>query len=359
MRRPRLLLDLLPYHPADGGFAVAVDQLLTSAATLKDIEVIGVALEEFAPRLRRSGLRIVSVRAPMKLRHYVGLPLFPVLVRALGADALHAEVGPAPAGLGIPTSVTVHDLHFLSPLDRSPPGLAGWHHRLYWRRLYMVSLRRAALIKAISVATSEDVERHLGNSHRVRVVRPYVDQRLDLPTRGRWPSEGEMLHVLFLGSVVPRRNLPFLIEALQQVRRPWRLDVVGNRWWGSDDAATEDTRITFHGYVDDARKDELLAQADLLVCPSVQEGFSYPVAEAMARGTPVMASDIPVFREYVPDGCRFSLTSPAELAEKIDALSASEMARISPLLREITRRFSPEAHAEAHRTYFAELLGLS
>lgn len=358
MRRPRLLLDLLPYHPADGGFAVAVHQLLKSAATLKDIEVIGVALEEFAPRLRRFGLRIVSVRAPMKARHYVGLPLLPVLVRTLDVDALHAEVGPAPAGLGIPTSVTVHDLHFLSPDDRPPSGLTGWHHRLYWRGLYVASLRRASLLKAISAATARDVEHHLGDSHRVRVVHPYVDH-LNLPAKRRWPSEGEMLHVLFLGSVVPRRNLPFLIDALRQVRRPWQLDVVGNRWWGSDDAITDDTRIAFHGYVDDARKDELLAQADLLVCPSVQEGFSYPVAEAMARGTPVMVSDIPVFREYVPDGYRFSLTSPAELAEKIDAFSASEMSRISPILREITRRFSPEAHAEAHRAYFTELLGLS
>jgi len=354
-----LLLDLLPYHPADGGLATAVHHLLASAATFEDIEVVGVALDQFAPRLRQFGLRIVSVRAPVKLRHYIGLPLLPVLARTLHADALHAEVGPAPAGLGVPTSVTVHDLHVLSDGDRPPDGVAGWHYRLYWRWLFVSSLRRASLVKAISAATAGDVEHHLGSARRVRVVHPYVEQLPDLPTKERWPGEGEALRVLFLGSIVPRRNLPFLLEALQQVRRPWRLDVVGSRWWGSDDAATDDPRIMFHGFVEDAQRDEFLVRADLLVCPSVREGFSYPVAEAMARGTLVLVSDIPVFQEYVPDECRFSLTSPAELAQKIDSLSAPDVIRLSPTLREIMRRYSPEEHAAAHRAYFGELLGLA
>lgn len=358
MRRPRLLLDLLPYHPADGGFATAVHHLLASAATFTDIEVVGVSLEASAPRLRQFGPRIVAIRAPAKSRHYVGLTLLPVVARALRADALHAEVGPAPVGLGVPTSVTVHDLHVLSPTGRPPTGLAGWHHRLYWRRLYVASLRRALLIKTISAATARDIEHHLGNARRVRVLRPYVDAPPALPVRTRWPVDTEELRVLFLGSVVPRRNLPFLLDALRQVRRPWRLDVVGSRWWGSDDAMTTDPRVTFHGFVEDVRRDRFLAQADVLVCPSVQEGFSYPVAEAMVRGTPVLVADIPVFREYVPDECRFPLTSPTQLAQRIDALSASEMARISPLLREITQRFSPEEHAATHHAYFAELLGM-
>ncbi|PKN82787.1 MAG: hypothetical protein CVU47_01775 [Chloroflexi bacterium HGW-Chloroflexi-9] len=358
MRRPRLLLDLTRYHPADGGFATAVHHLLASTSTFDDIDVVAVALDQFADALRQHGTHVASIHAPMKARSYVGLLAMPLLARRFGADALHAEIGALPYGMGIRSSVTAHDLHFLSSADQPPGGLSGLNYRLYWRHLYVSSLKRATLIKAISRATATAVTRAIGDSDRIRLAYPRVDP--GDPTTGEGtPVEGRELNLLFLGSVVPRRNLPFLLDALRLVKRPWRLNIVGQVWWGARELGTVDPRVTFHGFVPDPVRDGMLRQADVLICPSWDEGFGYPVAEAMAYGTFVLASDIPVFREYVPAECRFSLNSPVDLAAKIESLDATSMADLKSSLIDAIRPYSRERHAEAHHAFFRELLGLA
>jgi glycosyltransferase involved in cell wall biosynthesis len=116
--------------------------------------------------------------------------------------------------------------------------------------------------------------------------------------------------------------------------------------------------VTFHGFITDEARDKILAESDVLVCPSMCEGFGYPVAEAMARGIHVLTSDIAVFGEYVPDECRFPLDEPAGLATRIDALTSRSMARLRSTLVDSVARFSPAAHAEQHRVFFTKLLGM-
>ncbi|MBK8023646.1 MAG: glycosyltransferase family 4 protein [Chloroflexi bacterium] len=59
--------------------------------------------------------------------------------------------------------------------------------------------------------------------------------------------------------------------------------------------------VQWIGYVDEADKPSLLRMASVFVFPSEYEGFGLPVLEAMACGTPVIASDIPVIQEVVED----------------------------------------------------------
>lgn len=358
MRRPRLLLDLLPYHPEDGGFTTAAHDLLKATAAFEDIDVIGVAARRHAADLEQFGTRIVRVRVPERARLYAGLAAFPWFARRLRADALHAEIGPLPWGVGIPTSITAHDLHFMTADARPPRGLAGLQYRLYWKQLYFRSLNRASMVKAISEATASEVRTTTSRNDRIRVVRPRVSPPPTRTSSRRRAEDGGELRLVFLGSVVPRRNLPFLLEALARVQRPWRLEVLGQVWWGRDEITSVDPRVTFRGFVSEETRDEVLANADVLVCPSLQEGFGYPVAEAMARGVYVLTSDIPVFAEYVPEECRFPLDSPSELARRIELLTLAEMARLRPTLLDSIARYSPAAHEAAHRDFFRELLGM-
>jgi glycosyltransferase involved in cell wall biosynthesis len=82
-------------------------------------------------------------------------------------------------------------------------------------------------------------------------------------------------------------------------------------------------RVVLTGYVADATKAALLGGADALVYPSLYEGFGLPVLEAMACGTPVIASDVAALPELVDGaGVLFDLADPDELAERIGAVLA-------------------------------------
>ena len=108
-------------------------------------------------------------------------------------------------------------------------------------------------------------------------------------------------YVLAYGADDPRKNFRRLLEAWTEVRRQlpgYTLKVFGrpSRLFGN--TFVEDwTGVEILGYVPDEELPALYQQASLLVYPSLYEGFGLPVLEALVSGTPVVASDIEVFRE--------------------------------------------------------------
>ena len=79
--------------------------------------------------------------------------------------------------------------------------------------------------------------------------------------------------------------------------------------------------MVFHNGVTDAEYDELLLRATALTSLSRAEGYGLPLVEAMALGTPVIASDIPIFREVGGDAVSYvHPESPAEFAAAVTAL---------------------------------------
>ena len=79
-----------------------------------------------------------------------------------------------------------------------------------------------------------------------------------------------------------------------------------------------DEDIVYTGYVLDADLRALVAGAAAYVFPSLYEGFGIPIEEALAKGTPVLASDIPVFREV--GGDRITYFDPRALAPLAETL---------------------------------------
>ena len=129
---------------------------------------------------------------------------------------------------------------------------------------------------------------------------------------GGEPPEGlPPRYILHVGTIEPRKN----VELLMAVWREWvaenpaapALVLCGRSGWKSDDLnrmlarAEADGWLRRPGYVDDAALAALYRHALAVVCPSLHEGFGLPLVESMAAGTPVVASDIPVFREVAGD----------------------------------------------------------
>lgn len=110
-----------------------------------------------------------------------------------------------------------------------------------------------------------------------------------------------------------------------------------------------------HGFVTGEEKERLYGQAHVLIAPSIDEGFGRTPAEAMARHRLALTSDIPAFREYVPDACRFSLDDPGSLVRLFNSLDAGRYAELVAQGAGVRQQFGVEAHIRAHRELFQRM----
>jgi glycosyltransferase involved in cell wall biosynthesis len=227
--------------------------------------------------------------------------------------------------------VTVHDLAFRLMPETAP------HAVPWWRRAVERSIASAARVIVPSTATRNDLVRLYGiDAARVAVVPLAVDHRTYRPPSPEAVIEARARlglperYLLFLG-LDRRKNLPALLEAFERLPDAGRpaLVLAGARPWEPDggdptDAALARLRpdlrssVVRLGYVEDRRKAALLGGAAALVYPSRYEGFGLPVLEAMATGTPVVASNVSSLPELV-DGAAL-LVDPNDATAIADAV---------------------------------------
>lgn len=146
------------------------------------------------------------------------------------------------------------------------------------------------------VATSRQ---ELESVRRLRIGTPVavIPNGVDMPT-ALTHSQARERKFLFLSRIHPIKGLPDLIEAWAKVRRPgWRVVIAGPDEAGHLDEIRDqiDTLglgrdFEFTGLVTGARKEALFAEADVFVLPTYSENFGIAVAEALARGVPVVTT---------------------------------------------------------------------
>jgi glycosyltransferase involved in cell wall biosynthesis len=224
-------------------------------------------------------------------------------LRARPVDVFHGVTGfelPPRGRIGLVT--TVHDL-----IPLRFPHLVPWRHRLAVRALLGGAVRRAAAVIAVSETTrTELLARYRLSPGRVRVIPEAAGPAFVPPpagvraaVRARYALPGR--YVLFVGLLEPKKNLRALLAAVARLRATGQLGdttlvVAGATGWGSEppaDAARRlglDGTVRFLGPVAEADLPGLYAEAEVFVFPSLWEGFGLPVLEAMATGTPVLAS---------------------------------------------------------------------
>jgi glycosyltransferase involved in cell wall biosynthesis len=109
------------------------------------------------------------------------------------------------------------------------------------------------------------------------------------------------LRVLFLGQVILRKGIQYLIEAARLLEKePVQFDIVGSIGISVEAVASAPSNLTFHGPVSRDRTEEFYREADLFVLPTLSDGFALTQLEAMAHGLPVIAT--PNCGEVVSDG---------------------------------------------------------
>jgi glycosyltransferase involved in cell wall biosynthesis len=240
---------------------------------------------------------------------YRRIPLaFPALARREGAALAHLHYF-LPPTLGCPAVVTVHDISY----ERAPELFSRRDRMLF--RFVRGSLRRAARVIAVSEFTRSDVcDRYGLDPGEVVAIPNGVSDRFR-PLAGAEARVHDRFgidrpYVLCVGALQPRKNVPLAIEAYSLLMgrgTECELVIAGGDKGGRIavlDAILR-TRLTGRvhlvGHVDDNEMPALYSAARALIFPSLYEGFGLPALEAMASGTPVVASNTTGLAEVVGD----------------------------------------------------------
>lgn len=217
--------------------------------------------------------------------------------------------------------VTVHDVGY-----RLFPQAHPLLQRAYLELTTRYSAGRANIVFADSHATAQDLTRFYSTPRdKIRVIYPAfhapIVNAVDVRAKYHLPER----YFLFIGTLQPRKNIARIVEAYMRWRSQGTqaigLVLAGKKGWLFDESwlkEAQDVHIT--GYIDDADKGALYAQAEALVFPSLYEGFGFPVLEAMACGTPVIASNTSSLPELVGDAGL--LVNPLETTHITQAMHA-------------------------------------
>ena len=115
------------------------------------------------------------------------------------------------------------------------------------------------------------------------------------------PSTEKPLRVLFLGQVILRKGIQYLVEAAKLLRNePVHFDVVGPTGISENAMKSAPANMTFHGRVNRDEAASWYGRSDVFVLPTISDGFALTQIEAMAHGLPVIAT--PNCGEVVSDG---------------------------------------------------------
>jgi glycosyltransferase involved in cell wall biosynthesis len=291
----------------------------------------------------------------------------PVLARRRRAAVLHAPNCFLPLLRPCPGVVTIHDLAF-EAWPRDFPSVTGAKFRVMTR----LAARSAQRIICPSQFTADDVCRRYGvDPSTVRVIpeAPALVAGVSAETPASPPGvsadtpNGPFL--LAVGDLRAKKNLGALVRAFAQLRAaegiPHRLVLAGVDA-GEGPALARlagGAPLELTGYVDDTRLDALIRDAELLVHPSLYEGFGLVVLEAMVRGTPVLAARATALPETGGDAARyFDPSDPADLRRQLGALLGDPALRrrLAALGTARAATFSWQRTARATAAVYRELL---
>ncbi|MCB4458429.1 glycosyltransferase family 4 protein [Leisingera sp. McT4-56] len=330
---------------AGHGLARYARELFTALRGLNGPNIIPVAgwsslpPDAFAQRAAETGLRLTGLgrRGTSLLWTFLDWP--PIETRLeLPVDVVHAVSLGYPVATRKPLAVTIHDL---GPLTH-PEYFRNTRPWVMQRSLDQ-AVRKADVIVCVSQTTADEVRSYVGPAieGRLRVVPEGVSEAFfepaDMSLLQALPGvPGGVPIILSAGHISPRKNIQGLLRAfaLAKGEIPHHLVLVGGLGWDHEELQQElvspglKERVHLAGFVSDAELRALYQAADLYVHPSLYEGFGLPVLEAMASGTPVLASNRSSLPEVAGSAGRLTDTTvPEVFAADLAGICLSRPAR--------------------------------
>ena len=248
-----------------------------------------------------------------------------VLAKINACDAYYTPYCNIPAGIQVPVFSTIHDVVFFDVPELTSP-LGRFVRKCFYRR----AINRSRAVFTVSEFSKSRIQHHLHCKKPLVLTYNGVPKYLTKPFDEPVQQQDE---ILFVGNIKKHKGLGTLLQAFSQARDQGlraKLVIVGNAdnfRTGDEETvarleqakAEKDSPLVFTGRVTNEELKELYARAKVLVQPSLYEGFGIPPLEAMTVGTPVIISDIPVFKEIYAayPVTYFRAGDAADLAEKL------------------------------------------
>lgn len=259
--------------------------------------------------LNHPNVKTVNIKTDsLTLKQHI---IFLISNPAKGLDLYHYPHFDMPITRFNKSVITIHDLY---PLVL--PGYCSKSKKFYFRELTRLNLARSSKVIAISNHTKQDIlDRFDIDPRKIAVIYSGVDtlygpideDQIKKEILTRYGIKDRF--ILYVGNAKPHKNLIRLIKAFGNlspaILNEYQLVLAGS--------ATKEylklhqeikksgiaERIVFIGYVPKDDMPHMYNLADILVLVSLYEGFGLPMAEAMACGTPVLASNIAAMPEIV------------------------------------------------------------
>ena len=246
-------------------------------------------------------------------------------------------------------------------LDRAMQPYGSLLQRLHWRTdlrwLTLDALRRAHVVTAVSEYTAGIVREDLGVKSEVRTIANGVDADMFQPSIKR--RDG-VVRVLFSGNWSLRKGGQWLLEIASRLGPGIELVCTGGLR-GMDKSRMTDG-IAYLGKVPYENMPELYRDVDILLLPTVREGLSLAVLEAMASGLPVVSSRCSSLPEQIVDGLGGFLVEPGNVAGYADAINhLAESRKVLSEMGDFNRqrvqsRFTLDRMVREYRLLFESVL---
>jgi glycosyltransferase involved in cell wall biosynthesis len=270
---------------------------------------------------------VVDIRVPVTVLNLLWHRLeWPAIEQFAGpvdvVHSMHPLLMPARRAAQV---VTIHDLYFLDAPENTQAEIRRDYPRLAERHAH-----RADAVVTVSAYSAGRIEQ------RLAVPR----DRLAVCPNGApaWPALEHYNHgghVLFMGTIEPRKNVGVLLQAYAQLldRRPSSppLVLAGGVSAGSEPVLEAIRRppleghVKHVGYVTGAMRERLYREASMLILPSLDEGFGLPALEAMTLGIPVIVSSRGALPEVVGSaGTVIDANDASGFASAMDRLLSDE-----------------------------------
>jgi len=362
---PKILLDATAIPAQRGGVGRYVESLVGA------LDAAGAPLTVVCQRRDAAHLREIVTRTrivpvaeeldnrPARLAWEQAT--LPRLAGRLGTEVIHSPHYTMPLASPVPVVVTLHDATFFSD-----PALHLGAKGRFFRAWTRISLNRAAECLVVSQSTADELVRHArADRARLTVAHLGVDRtHFRVPDAGEKQAAAQRLglngqrYVAFLSTLEPRKNVPALIRgfsaAAWKLPNPPALVLAGAAGWDQAvepalAAVPDGIRVLRPGYLPLELLAGYLGGAELVVYPSLGEGFGLPVLEAMACGAPVLTTSRLSLPEVGGDAVAYTDIGAGDIATALGELLTDDDRRADLRRRAVIRAagFTWEKNAEA------------
>lgn len=252
-------------------------------------------------------------------------------IKQLNLDVFHGLSHELPLGIkktGVKSVVTIHDIIY-----KTYPNDFSFFDRIIYDFKFNYSCKNADKIIAVSQSTKNDIVKYYGTPEsKIEVIYQSCHEQFkqtlsaDEISKVLLPYKLPSQFMLFVGSIIERKNLLNLIKAIELLPETIKLPLVvvgkGNSYLKKVNAYIKgkklEERIVFAPQVSYKDLPALYQKASVFIYPSVYEGFGIPVIEALWSKTPVITSNCSSMPEAAGNGAFLcNPKEPASIAEGI------------------------------------------